>query len=1465
MSEYGPSQAKAAARRLDLDREAKAPNGAANERRDFLIVGIGASAGGLEPCKSLVAAIPADSGMAYIIVQHLDPTHESLMVELLAGHTKMSVSLAQHHMPVERGHIYVIPPSAYLSIRDGAFQLSRLDSHQGARLPFDHLLRSMAKDCGRRGVCVILSGGGSDGSVGLKTIHDGGGFVIAQDPDEAGHDGMPRSAIGTGAVDLVLAVADIPAALSGYRRRLELTPIQNDPIVEASTQDRLPEIIELLRTKTAQDFKLYKPGTLGRRIERRMAMVGIKRGDFARYLGHLRGDGLEVELLAKDLLIHVTSFFRDPDVFASLSATIIADLVRELAPSRPIRVWIPGCSTGEETYSLAMLFHEQFAQAGRELKLQIFASDIDEDSIAAARTGFYPATIVDEISPARLDRFFSKERDGYRVSAELRASVVFTVQDMLADPPFSRIDMVSCRNLLIYLSPEAQEKVVTLFHFAIRPGGILVLGKAETVGKPDGRFDVISKKEGLYRHVGTSRFAEFSFATRVGYRTTRRPGPSSAQPSSQATPTEICRDLMMETYAPAAVLIDGNNQCLFFFGRTDDYLKTAHGQASNDVLLIAREGVRTKLRSAIQEARRDGARVVVTGGRMVRDRVTRMFCVAAEPVPGAAEGLALVCFLDEPVDRGAPGIGDETGGSVRAAGLEEELERLRAEFESAIRSHELFGEEQKAVNEEALSVNEEYQSTNEELISSKEELQSLNEELSALNGQLQETLERQRTTSDDLQNVLYSTDVATLFLDVELRIRFFTPTVSPLFNVIPSDIGRPLSDLASMALDLDLSEDARRVLRTAAPIEREITSSDGAWFSRRILPYRAHGETVEGVVITFTDVSDRKRTASALEAAKQEAERADAAKSRFLAAASHDLRQPLQTLTLLHSLMHKADDLDQSRAFLARSKEALAAMSGMLDTLLDINQIEAGAVTAEIVNFPVDRLLDVVREEFKYQAEARNLGFKVVPCGLSIETDPRLLEQMVRNLLSNALKYTKRGKVLLGCRRHDGALSLEIWDTGIGIPGKELRAIFDEYHQVGNAARDKGRGLGLGLAIVRRLGDLLGHHVHVRSHRGRGSVFGIDIALASAAYAPGLPALGHNIVKDAAEGTAGTILIVEDDTEMRDLLRLWIGGDGHATAVAADGEEALGLLAERTLQPDIILADYNLPGMNGLEMAVRLRGTPHRDVPVVILTGDISTGTLRAIAAARCAHLNKPVQAPQLTKVIQGLLQAGSHPLSSATARVASSAKIGEPIIFIVDDDDGVRAAIRDVLEAEGRIVEDFATSEAFLDTYEPGREACLLIDAYLPGMDGIRLLELLAHSGRRLPAIMITGGGDVSTAVRAMKAGAYDFLEKPIGREDLLAGVEGALGQGRDAGEHHASGRDAMRHLASLTARQRQVMDLVLAGHPSKNIAADLGISQRTVENHRATIMKRTGAKSLPALARLSFTAALMAETPGV
>jgi len=1441
--------------------------------------------------------------MAFVLVQHLDPSHPSLLVELLAGHTALAVLQAEDGMTVMPECLYVIPPGAYLAISGGALRLSKPKAPRGARLPFDFLLQSLAAEYSDRAICVVLSGNGADGTVGLRTVRAAGGLVLAQDPEEAVYRGMPSSAIATGLVDQVVRVATIADALAcrGGGTPTRIIDLRSDDA--SASSDPILVIVELLRARNGHDFSPYKRGTLERRIEHRMMLAHGAPGPHGNnasvnrraseggpsvsresYLARLRTDATELDLLAKDLLIHVTSFFRDPAAYDALVKHVIPSLLQRRPADQPVRIWVAGCSTGEEVYSLIILFHEAVEAAGddgknADLKLQVFASDIDAAAVATAREGLYPPAITSDMSAGRLARFFTKEDEiGYRVLPDLRASAVFAVQDLLTDPPFSRIDLISCRNLMIYLGPEAQAKAVSLFHFALKTGGALLLGSAETVGETDHRFEMIDKGARLYRHIGRRRPGDLSFVAaatdtpRAG-RLSRLADPARIL-SRRTVQAELCRQVVLDQHAPAAVLCNAQHECLYSLGPIDRFLRVAPGHVTPDVLAMARGVLRARLRSALIQVAHGDSQVTLPGGRSLQDGRAMPFNIVVQPLTSDGEKLLLICFVDAPALAQSPPTAPSSRDASRIAELERELDAARAELEAGARSLQASVEEQRVIDEEALSVNEEYQSTNEELLTSKEELQSLNEELTALNSQLHETLERQRTTANDLQNILYSTDVATLFLDRNLKIRFFTPTTQALFKVIPGDVGRPLADLHSLAADTDLPADTKSVLASLDPIEREVETAGGTWFRRRILPYRTETHDVEGVVITFTDITRRKQAASALEKAKSGAEAANLAKSRFLAAASHDLRQPLQTLALLQGFLAKAVVGDKAVGLVKQQDEALSSMSGMLDTLLDLNQIEAGFVKAELKDCWIDSLLDLICNEFAHHAQAKGLGLRAVPSSAMVRTDPRLLEQMLRNLVTNAVKYTHRGRVLLGCRRNGDTLRIEVWDTGIGILDGELQAVFDEYHQIGNEAGERERGLGLGLSIVKRLGGLLGHRVTVRSRPGMGSVFIIEVPRIPNSLLPSQRQLSPSPI-EATEIIApyhgrrmGHILVVEDDPDLRDLLRQLLQEEGYEVEVAPSGQPAVDKIAGSLFQIDLVIADYNLPGgMTGLQVASTLRGSLS-NVPAIILTGDISKRTLQDVTSHGLIQLNKPVKPSELIRTVNDLLL--REPLGQQEIKRSSSgpeAQPGAPIIFVVDDDRGIRTALRIVLEDNGWIVEDYSGSNAFLAAFgagRSGRNTCLLVDAAMPGINGLELLEQLTAAGHNLPAIVITGHGDVAMAVRAMKTGALDFIEKPVRAPELLASIAHALEYSRDAGSQSARHAEAAVSIARLTPRQLDVMGKVLAGHPSKNIAADLGISQRTVENHRASIMRKTGARSLPALARLALAAAPPGKATG-
>lgn len=1436
---------------------------ASEGRGPFPIVAVGASAGGLEAFRKLLDAVTTPSGVAFIFVQHLDPNHESLIVDLLKDNTRLSVSEVIDHARIERDNVYVIAPGTTLTVEEGFLRVEKAIKARGARVPFDTLLNSLADHAGPLAVCVVLSGTGTDGSAGLVSIKRKGGLVIVQKPEEAAFDGMPRSAVMTNLADLVLTVQEIPKAISDFTHMHGETMGAEKALEGPKPSATLTDIIGILRSKTKHDFTSYKRGTLQRRVERRMGMNGLSSSGMEQYMALLEKDAREREVLAKDLLINVTGFFRDTKVFKTLKDTVLPDLVKAHVSDQPIRIWIAGCSTGEEAYSIAILFHEVMTDIGSSVRLQIFASDVDEDAVATAREGLYPEAHGSDVSFDRLSRFFTKEEQGYRLIPEIRSSVVFTVQDVLADPPFSRIDMVSCRNLLIYLEGDAQAKAISLFHFALREGGILLLGSSETVGKDTGRFEAISKSNRIYRHVGHSRPGDmmFSLSASDGAKAPQR---SSNQPAARALSTlaDICCAKVLDIYAPAAVVINQKNECLFSMGRIANYLAVAPGYPTSDLLAMTPRTLHTKLRSAIQRCGQQKSCIVATGGEIDNGQGNiRRFSIRVEPIEYQGQDLFLICFVDdaaiETVKQTGPNSSVDRG---RITELEIELEATRVELNGAISNLEISGREQKAINEEALSFNEEYQSTNEELLTSKEELQSLNEELTALNAQLQETLERQRTTSNDLQNILYSTAVATLFLDEKLNIRFFTPATKRLFNVIPSDVGRPLADLSSLAVDATLLTDAQSVLVNRMPLEHKIEAETGSWYMRRIMPYLDEDHLIEGVVITFVDVTEQRRSSDALRVAKRRADIANAGKSRFLAAASHDLRQPLQTLSLLQGLLVRKVTDQKAQELLARVDDTLGAMTGMLNALLDINQIEAGTVQVDISVFRIQTLFTLLRSELTFIAQSKNLDFRVVDCSLFVRTDPRLLEQMLRNLISNAFKYTRTGKVLLGCRRRGRIVSIEIWDTGIGIADTELTSIFDEYHQIDNQARERSKGLGLGLSIVQRLGDLLDHRVSVKSQQSKGSVFAIDVERAeTSGKGQGDP--GKIDVAMPAIGRKGSILVVEDDPEVRSLLDLLLTEEGHAVMAVADGPSALGLMVGGHQTPDVILTDYNLPrGMNGVEVVIELRKICNIYIPAIVLTGDISTEALGRIRGESVTQLNKPITPNVVAQSVARMLML--KPLLQKTAAVEHDAMatkaqiVDRPVVYVIDDDDNLRLSLCQLIEAHGISAQPYESGEDFLAHADPEQEGCLLVDAYLPGMNGVALLQNIKQGGWRLGSVMITGNSDVQMAVDAMKAGATDFIEKPIGHSELLRTIDHVIEEARDATTRIAAVVQAVKQIDSLTMRQKEIMELVLAGHPSKNIAADLHISQRTVENHRASIMRKTGSKSLPALARLALAA---------
>jgi two-component system CheB/CheR fusion protein len=822
----------------------------------ILVVGLGSSAGGIEALKGFFQTMDPVDGMAFVIVQHLDPTHESLMDELMARQTRMDVLQVEDGMEVKSHHVYVIPPNTSMTLRQGRLRLREPEQRRGMRTPIDTFFRSLADARGEKAVGIVLSGTASDGTEGLKEIKAHGGLAIAQDPDEAQHDGMPTSAIRSNAVDYVLPVAEMGDILNRYARHPWVTKDEGDAAAGVEEVSGLDAVLAVLRVQLGPDFRGYRKSTLLRRVQRRMGVCGVT--DLGEYRDYLRENPEEARALLQDLLIGVTAFFREPAAWDNLASEVIAPLMRGHEGPDPIRVWVPGCSMGKEAYSLAMLLMEERENLESPPSLQIFATDIDQKALEVAREGLYPEQIAEEIPAARLQRFFARQGGAYRVRQELRDMMTFAIQNLISDPPFSHMDLISCRNLLIYLEPDIQARVIELFHFALNPGGHLFLGTSESVTRRGELFEPVSQKWRIYRKVGTSRVGRIDLPLLEDPHRRRPPAPDAERPPQSAketSPGRLMEQALVRRFVPAAVLIDACGNVLYFHGDTERFLTMPEGEPTRDLLSLVREGLRTRLRAAIAKAAREGEEVEVGAHALGRNGAQK---TVIRVLPLAQDGLLAVSFTaeGEPVEEPPTPEGVDEG-MVRE--LEEELKSTREELQSTIEEMETSNEELKASNEEVMSMNEELQSTNEELETSKEELQSLNEELTTVNAQLQSKVEELEVTNNDLDNLITSTEIATLFLDTEFRLKRFTPAVTKLMNLIPTDVGRPIGDITSRVPAVDLVEDVRTVLDELRTVSREIHGPGEDWYVRRCRPYRTQRGTVEGVVVTFTDVSELKR------------------------------------------------------------------------------------------------------------------------------------------------------------------------------------------------------------------------------------------------------------------------------------------------------------------------------------------------------------------------------------------------------------------------------------------------------------------------------------------------------------------------------------------------------------------------------------------------------------------------------
>jgi two-component system CheB/CheR fusion protein len=838
----------------------------------FPIVGIGASAGGVAAFESFFSAMPQheDTGMAFVLVQHLSPDHKSVLVELLKRHTRMPVFEAADGMVVRPDCAYIIPPSHDLQLVGGALRLKRHDEQRRPRLTIDHFFTSLAAEQHERAICIVMSGTGSDGTAGLREIKGEGGLAIAQSPESAEYDGMPSSAIATGMVDYVLAPPQMPAQLMSYVRHAFVA--QRQPAASAEHRDSvLKRLCLLLRAQTGHDFTQYKETTLVRRLERRMALHQVAQADD--YLRYARDNPKEVEALFRDLLIGVTHFFRDPDVFKLLEEKVLPTLLSRKASGEPLRVWVCGCSTGEEAYTLAMLLYERMLASKLVPKVNLFATDIDHFAIEHARAGIYPASIAAHVSEERLNRFFTHDaqRGTYRIQKHVRDMMVFSEQDVIKDPPFSKLDLISCRNLLIYLNADLQRKLIPLFHYALVPGGALLLGTSESVGESAHLFQVVDRKCKLYYRLPGDMTLPHpalpDFVPPLTDRHGRRPLRVPPAGDKATTLRQITERALLAHSGHAGLLIDAHGQILHIVGRTGQFLEPADGDAAMNILAMAREGLRRELSVALHKAVAHRELVTYRGLRVKANGEHISANLAVRPLDDVAATVLYLVVLEELPQRPSPGEPPphDDAHLGRLAELENELRAKDDYLQTTLEEMETTNEELKSTNEELQSVNEEMQSTNEELETSKEELQSVNEELSTVNAELQDKVNDLSHANNDMNNLLAGTGIGTVFVDHHVRISRFTPAATPVINLITSDVGRPLAHVATNIVGYDaMIDDIAAVIETLVPREAEVQVKGGAWYLMRIRPYRTIDNLIEGAVVTLVDISARKKTEESL-------------------------------------------------------------------------------------------------------------------------------------------------------------------------------------------------------------------------------------------------------------------------------------------------------------------------------------------------------------------------------------------------------------------------------------------------------------------------------------------------------------------------------------------------------------------------------------------------------------------------
>lgn len=1081
-------------------------NGEFNQEKNFPIVGIGSSAGGLEALKTFFINMPADSDMAFVLVTHLDPNRKSILSEIITKFTKMKVEEVEDGDEIKKNHTYILPPNKNLMIRQKHLYLSAPDAPRGLRLPINFFFRSLAEDQKEHAICIILSGTGTDGTIGLREIKGAGGMVVVQDPQTAKYDGMPRSAIGTGIVDFILPPVEIPKKLITYVS--QFLNAKEKSIIEPKIQlhDRLPEIFNLLNIETGYDFSKYKINTLRRRIERRMTVTNVLSID--EYLAYLKEHPNEINTLFRDLLIGVTSFFRDKKAFNIIKDEIIPLIIKNVDHKRTIRVWIPACSTGEEVYSIAILLYDYLDNKKLNYKLQIFGTDADKGAINAARQGIYPNGSAMDIPPEYIKKYFNEEDKKLKIKKKIRNLIVFAVQNLISDPPFSKMDLISCRNLLIYLKPDIQKDILHQFYYSLNRNGYLFLGSSESISSVSSFYSVVDSKWKIFQKVENlpSRDKKIrSFPPLIQYSKKLKIREIKEVPKEKDY-ANIIFEFLMNKYTPPAVIINKNLDILYFHGQTGKFLAISEGKANFNINEMAREGYRLELRSAIRKAEYQKKGVLIKNIKIKSNGDIISFNLQVIPYfdNKYSEGLFIIIFEEMPQEKSV----DENGEIIesfneitdeRVKELEDELNTTKQQLQTIIEELETSNEELKSTNEELQSSNEELQSTNEELQTSKEELQSINEELITVNSELEIKIKELSLVNNDLANLIASTETATIFLDMNLKIKRFTPYCTRIFNLVESDIARPIYHITHKLKYDSLIEDVYKVKENLIPIQLDVEDKNNSWYSLRIFPYQTLDNEVDGVVINFFDITKRKKIAQKLEKSEKKYKEAYTLANFYKDILVHDMNNILQIInssieyfSISPNEPEKMKQFDKICEIIKNQVKRGAILISNIAKLSKIDENKAGLILInikKILNKAIEDQIDSFQDK-KITVNINGLTDEMMILG------DNMLISVFENILNNGIKFNSNEEnitidIEISRLQIEGIdyIKFEFKDYGIGIRDEKKQNIF-----MRKSSRDilqKGMGMGLSLVykIVQRYDGKIWIEDRVKGNHTQGSNF----------------------------------------------------------------------------------------------------------------------------------------------------------------------------------------------------------------------------------------------------------------------------------------------------------------------------------------------------------------------------------------